>query len=301
VTGRTGYLRVNGADLYSEVIGAGDPLLLLHGGFCSLESLRPHADELAQSFTVAAFERPGHGRSADVPGPFSYIDGATDAAAYLDGAGIDRAHIVGYSDGAIIGLLLALRHPERVRSLVAISGNLDPNAFTWSIDHVRRAGEPVAATAPETATGAGTETGAAETKPGEAAETPTAAPAPAETGTTAAAEPDRERRLYDALSPDGPEHAQVVLAKLRELWTTQPQIAPAELAGITAPTLVMSGDRDTIRVDHSQLIASSIPGARLCIVPGSTHALVDEKPELVQAVLRDFYASLGTGPGFARR
>jgi pimeloyl-ACP methyl ester carboxylesterase len=300
VTGRTGYLRVNGADLYSEVTGAGDPLLLLHGGFCSLESLRPHADELAQSFTVAAFERPGHGRSADVPGPFSYIDGATDAAAYLDEAGIDRAHIVGYSDGAIIGLLLALRHPERVRSLVAISGNLDPDAFTWSIDHVRRAGEPVSATGPgsETEAGAIAETGAGaedEARTAGAAETDSAS------GPTAAAEPDRERRLYDALSPDGPEHAEVVLAKLRELWTTQPQIAPAELAGITAPTLVMSGDRDTIRVDHSQLIASSIPGARLCIVPGSTHALVDEKPELIQAVLRDFYATLGTDPGFARR
>jgi pimeloyl-ACP methyl ester carboxylesterase len=248
------YLTINGNDLYSEVHGAGDPVLLLHGGFCSLESLREQSDALALTHRVFAFERPGHGRSADIEGPYGYERGVADAVAYLDSQQLDSVHVIGYSDGAILGLLLALGHPERVRSLVAISGNLDPSAFTDS----------------------GGSTGALlldRLVPTEAAAEPP---------------PDLERMHYDRLSPDGPEHGAVVLDKLLRLWTEEPHIDPAELARVTAPTLVMSGDRDSIRPDHSLLIAASIPGAQLCIVPGATHNLVAERPALISTVIRDF-------------
>lgn len=251
------HLRIADIDVYEEVAGAGDPVVLLHGGFCSLESLRAQSDALVADHRVFAFERPGHGRSADVEGEYSYERGLAETVAYLDAKGIERADIIGYSDGAILGLLLALRHPERVRSLVAISANLDPSAFTHSPEaadavvleplglpaHVADAGEP---------------------------------------------EPDAERMHYDRLSPDGPEHADVVLAKLFRLWTSEPRIDPADLGRITARTLVMSGDRDTIRPDHSLLIASSIPGAQLAIVPGATHGLVAERPELIATIVRAF-------------
>ena len=123
------YLRIGGVDLYSEVAGAGEPVLLLHGGFCSLESLRAQSDALAEGHRVYAFERPGHGRSADIDEEYGYGRGVGDTVAYLNKVGLESVHVVGYSDGAIIGLLLALDHPERVRSLTAISGNLDPSAF----------------------------------------------------------------------------------------------------------------------------------------------------------------------------
>jgi len=244
------YLPLNGVDLYSEEAGAGDPVLLLHGGFCSLESLRAQSDALASDHRVLAFERAGHGRSADIEGEYSYARGVSDAVAYLDALGVDSAHVIGYSDGGIIGLLLALEHPHRVRSLVAISANLDPSGFTHSPE---AAGMPVL-DAPES------------TPEGD------------------------ERMHYDALSPDGPAHADVVLEKLFRLWTTEPNIDPADLARITAPTLVVSGDRDSIRPDHSLLIAASIPGAQLCIVPGATHGLVAERPAFLAAVIREFLA-----------
>lgn len=258
------HLRIADVDVYEEVAGAGDPVLLLHGGFCSLESLRAQSDALVADHRVFAFERPGHGRSADVEGEYSYERGLAETLAYLDAKGLDRVDVIGYSDGAILGLLLALRHPERVRSLVAISANLDPSAFTHSPEaadavvleplglpaHVADAGEP---------------------------------------------EPDAERMHYDRLSPDGPEHADVVLAKLFRLWTSEPRIDPAELGRIAAPTLVMSGDRDTIRPDHSLLIASSIPGAQLAIVPGATHGLVAERPELIAAIVRGFLDGVRLG------
>jgi len=245
-----GFLSILGNNLYSEVAGHGEPVLLLHGGFCSLESLRAQSDALASSYSVLAFERPGHGRSADIEGEYDYSQGVAETLAYLDANGIDSAHIVGYSDGAIIGLLLASLHPSRVRSLVAISGNLDPSGFTFSAE-----GQPVLS--PDLVTSEGS-----------------------------------ERAHYDALSPDGAAHGDVVMEKLFRLWTTQPSISPSSLASVTAPVLVMSGDHDTIRLDHSALIAASIPGAQLCVVPGASHALVAEKPEFIAGVIREFLAGV---------
>ncbi|GAA1614030.1 alpha/beta fold hydrolase [Actinoplanes couchii] len=244
------YLRIGESDMYSEITGDGEPVLLLHGGWCSLESLRAQSDALISDHRVAAFERPGHGRTADIDGDYDYPGMVADTLAYLGTIGVPSAHIVGYSDGAIIGLLLALDHPERVRSLTAISANLDPSGFTDS--------------------------------PGTVLKPPRRAK---EEG------PDRERMHYDRLSPDGPEHADVVLAKLFRLWTTEPHIKPADLARITAPVLVMAGDRDTVRPDHTLLIAASIPGAQLCLVPGTSHALVAERPELISALIEDFLRS----------
>jgi len=254
------YLSIEGADLYFEVVGSGEPVLLLHGGFCSLESLRAQSDALVDDHTMHAFERPGHGRSADIEGEYDYTRGVAEAVAYLDASALPSAHVIGYSDGAIIGLLLALQHPERVRSLVAISANLDPTGFT----HMREA-HSVAAAFPVL--------DRLERRADDD-------------------EPSAERRLYDSLSPDGPEHAQVVLDKLFRLWTAEPRIEAATLASITAPTLVMSADRDTIRPDHSLLIAASIPGAQLCIVPGASHNLVAERPELIATVIGDFLRRL---------
>ncbi|MFT2817455.1 alpha/beta fold hydrolase [Leifsonia sp. A12D58] len=256
------YLRINEVDLYSEVDGDGDPVLLLHGGFCSLESLRAQSDSLTQHYRVYAFERPGHGRSADIAEDFSYARGLADTIAYLDAHGLESVHVIGYSDGAILGVMLALEHPERVRSLVAISANLDPSAFDTSADHQALLLTP----RPPAEADAG----------GPAVENPDVE------------KPDVERMHYDRLSPDGPEHADIVLNKLFRLWTTEPHIDPSDLAAITAPTLVVAGDRDSIRPEHSLRIAASIPGAQLCIVPGASHGLLAERPELISTVIREF-------------
>lgn len=251
------YVRINGAELYSEAVGSGDPVLLLHGGFCSLESLRGLSDVLVPEYQVFAFERSGHGRSPDMAEEYSYARGLADVVAYLDAQGLESAHIVGYSDGAIIGLMLALEYPERVRSLLAISANLDPSAFSHSAEG--NAWPQLSVPAPSAA--------------GEGAK------------------PDAERMHYGRLSPDGPDHAEEVLGKLLRLWTSEPQIDAATLAAIRAPTLIMSGDRDSIRVDHSLLIAASIPAAQLCIVPGATHGLIAERGQLIGSIAKEFLAS----------
>jgi pimeloyl-ACP methyl ester carboxylesterase len=96
------------------------------------------------------------------------------------------------------------------------------------------------------------------------------------------------RADYERLSPDGPAHADVVLEKLARLWREEPQIAPASLAAVTAPTLIMAGDHDSIRVEHTVGIAGAVPGAQLCIVPGSSHMVMMERPGLVNQIVREF-------------
>jgi pimeloyl-ACP methyl ester carboxylesterase len=116
------YLNLPHGKAYHEVTGSGDPLLFLHGGYSSLEATRELTDLLADGYEV-------HGRTADAPGPFAYPTMVEHTLAYLDAMDVPRAHIVGFSDGAITGLLLARDHPDRVSSLVAISANLDPSGF----------------------------------------------------------------------------------------------------------------------------------------------------------------------------
>ncbi|MGH3348107.1 MAG: alpha/beta fold hydrolase, partial [Nocardioides sp.] len=98
----------------------------------------------------------------------------------------------------------------------------------------------------------------------------------------------RLKAEYAALSPDGPEHLDVMLEKLGRMWSDEPDIDPAELARVTCPTLVMAADRDAVRIEHTVAIVTGISGAQLCIVPGTTHMLMEEKPALVTELLRDF-------------
>ena len=101
---------------------------------------------------------------------------------------------------------------------------------------------------------------------------------------------DMFRPQYEPLSPDGPEHFPVVFAKWLRMWREEPDIELSALAGLTMPVLVMQGDDDGVRVEHSAAIATALPDAQLAVVPGTTHVLPLEKPTLVNQLLLDFLA-----------
>jgi pimeloyl-ACP methyl ester carboxylesterase len=98
------------------------------------------------------------------------------------------------------------------------------------------------------------------------------------------------RPQYEPLSPDGPGHFPVVFAKWLRMWREEPDIELSTLAGLPMPVLVMQGDDDGIRVEHSAAVATAIPDAQLAVVPGTSHALPLEKPALVNQLLLDFLA-----------
>src|SRR5205823_459412 len=110
------YVPVNGLDMYYEAHGDGSPLLLLHGGSSSIpEKWIPF---FTPRFRLIAPEQMGHGRTAGlVDRPFHYHDMAEDTVALKRQLGIESAVVVGYSDGGIIGLDMAIHHPERVSKL----------------------------------------------------------------------------------------------------------------------------------------------------------------------------------------
>lgn len=121
-TARTGYAPVNGLQMYYEIHGEGQPLVLLHGAFSAIgTSFDAVLPGLAKTRQVIAFDMQAHGRTADIDRPLTLENMADDTAAAIQQLGIEQADIFGYSMGAGIALHVAIRHPEVVRKLVLAS------------------------------------------------------------------------------------------------------------------------------------------------------------------------------------
>ena len=123
------YAAVNGLNMYYEIHGDGPPLLLLHGGCGSIPA--KWIPYFSPRFQVIAMEQMGHGRTADcVARPFHYHDMAEDTVELMRQLGIASALVVGYSDGGIIGLDMAIHHPERVTKLALTGVNSRTDGYT---------------------------------------------------------------------------------------------------------------------------------------------------------------------------
>jgi pimeloyl-ACP methyl ester carboxylesterase len=127
---RSGYASVNGLNMYYEIHGTGQPLVLLHGAFSAIgTSFGKLLPSLAKSRQVIAVELQGHGRTADIDRPLTLEGMADDTAALLQQLGMERADIFGYSMGAGVALHLAIRHPDMPRKLVLASITYNMNGI----------------------------------------------------------------------------------------------------------------------------------------------------------------------------
>jgi pimeloyl-ACP methyl ester carboxylesterase len=230
------WARINGHRMYYLRIGAGTPVLLLHGGgdsgeHCFANQIR---DLVGAGYQVVAPDQVGQGRSPDLPGPLSYTGMMEDTAVLLGRLKLKGVDVVGFSDGGIIGLMLAIRYPDLV-SRVAVSGvNISPDGLIQ--DHLEEL-QAQSDAAPQTD------------------------------------------------EPGGLD------AKLRNLWLhapTEQELSTDLLAAIRQPVLVMAGDRDLIRLDHTLAIYQALPNAELFIVPDTGHGTFDARPDLVNPVLLGF-------------
>jgi pimeloyl-ACP methyl ester carboxylesterase len=116
-----GYAPVNGLNFYYEIHGAGEPLILLHGGVAGIVMFGSNLSALSKNRKVIAVELQGHGRTADIDRPLSFESMADDTVALMKHLGIKKADVLGYSLGGGIALQTAIRHPESVRKLVVVS------------------------------------------------------------------------------------------------------------------------------------------------------------------------------------
>jgi len=127
--GTGGYAEVNGLDLYYETHGAGQPLILLHGGLGSGEMFGPVLPALSEHHQVIAPDLQGHGRTADIDRPIDVRLMADDIAALIGHLGLDKPDLVGYSLGGGVALHAAAKHPDAVGRLVVASANIRRDAI----------------------------------------------------------------------------------------------------------------------------------------------------------------------------
>jgi pimeloyl-ACP methyl ester carboxylesterase len=118
---KTGYAPVNGLNLYYEIHGIGEPLILLHGWLGATEMFGEILPLLSNTRRVLAVDLQAHGRTADIDRPLSYEAMADDIAALIKHLGIEKADVMGYSLGGGVALRTAVQHPDRVRKLMLVS------------------------------------------------------------------------------------------------------------------------------------------------------------------------------------
>src|SRR5262245_50838794 len=128
-TRKSGFVEVNGASLYFAQFGEGPPALLLHGGLANSNYWGYQVEALSKEFSVTVIDTRGHGRSPLLSRSFSYSTFAEDVVAVMDLLEISAAAIIGWSDGAITGLQLAVNRPDRVSRLFAFGANSSPDGL----------------------------------------------------------------------------------------------------------------------------------------------------------------------------
>ena len=232
----------SGSALRWDERGAGEPLVLLHGGLSDSRFFTRNVPALAERFRVYTPDARGHGRSPDVPGPITPELLLQDTVAFLTTVVGGPAHLAGHSLGGTTALHVALRHPGLVRRLVLISATIAP-------PRLRADGSPW---------------------PGLAELVRFLGPG------------------YGEVSPDGEAHFPVVASKIVTMLAGAPVLARADLGGVSSRTLVMAGDEDAVPLDDTVALYNGIPGAELAIVPGTSHFLLREKPDLCNAIMLDF-------------
>ncbi len=129
-----GHAKVNGINLYYATIGHGPPVVLLHGGLANSDYWGRQVTALAPRHTVILVDSRGHGRSTRDARPYGYDLMADDVVALLDTLHIAKADVVGWSDGGILGLDLAIRHPDRVGRILAFAANTMTSGVQDGVD-----------------------------------------------------------------------------------------------------------------------------------------------------------------------
>jgi pimeloyl-ACP methyl ester carboxylesterase len=128
------YYTIRGFKMYCETYGSGEPLLLIHGNGSSISAFVKQIPFFSKKYKVIVADSRAHGKSIDKSDALTYEMMADDYAALLTEMKIDSAYVVGWSDGGINGILLAIRHPEKVKKLAITGANLQPDSTAVSPD-----------------------------------------------------------------------------------------------------------------------------------------------------------------------
>ena len=129
---KSGFAPANGIAMYYAIYGRGPPILLIHGGLSNANVWSSEIPGLAARHEVIVADSRGHGRSTMTDARLTYSLMASDYLALLDHLGVNKVAVVGWSDGGVIGLDLAIHHPDRLTALYAQAANASPDGLTWT-------------------------------------------------------------------------------------------------------------------------------------------------------------------------
>lgn len=243
-----GTIDIDGLAVFYETEGDGEPIVLLHGGLADNSAWAAQFSGLSPHRSVVAPERQAQGHTPDRPGPLTYQAMTDQTVSFLVALGLGPVDLLGWSDGGMVGTLIAAEHPELVRTLT-VTGSGFSNA-----GYVPGSMEALLALSPD----------------------------------------DEDMvmfaTMYAQASPDGPEHFPAVWEKMRTMWSESFDWK-AEVQRISAPTLIIVGDDDYITVEHAQEFARIVENGQLAVVPGASHLVPMEKPDLFNQLVLDFTAS----------
>ena len=253
--------------------GSGEPLLLIQGMSGShLSWGDPFLELLARDFAVTAYDHRGIGRSSRMTAPFSLVDLAEDAAGLLDALEIERAHVLGISMGGMVAQELALRHPDRLRTLTlgcTYSGG--PGSSLTRPEVFGKLSEAMMSGDRERALRAGFDINVSREFAARRGEWET----------------------FRAMATQMPAAVQVIMAQVQAIGGHD---VSERLGEISAPTLVVHGDDDLmLDVANGRMIAQRIPGARLEVLEGVGHMFWWEQPERSAELVRAHALSVPAG------
>jgi len=240
----SGMADVNDIKMYYAEYGAGDPILFIHGGLGNADIWGHQVADFSKDHLVIVADSRGHGRSTRSQQPFGYDLMTADYVALLDYLKIDKVTLVGWSDGGIIGIDMATKHPEKLTRVIAQAANVTTDGVKPDVmsnktfnDYINVAGD-----------------------------------------------------YYKKLSPT-PNEYDAFVNQISQMWATQPAWTAADLGKITVPVTLAIGDHDeAVKLDHTQMMAKEIPGAKLVILKDASHFAMLQDPEGYDAMIRNAMA-----------
>jgi pimeloyl-ACP methyl ester carboxylesterase len=270
-------LRIRGTDVHYVEAGSGEPVILLHGGLMSTHPVWAgfsgayvsRMGSFAEQFRVIAPDLRGHGKTANPGGgPITYTDCADDVLALIHALRLDRPMIAGFSAGASVATLAAIREPESVRALVNHAGfdTFNPNQKAESFVMCRQmfGGRPDASEAD---------------------------PAAVERNFAAQGMAEFIERM--TTDHDGAQGAGAWKSLVRSMFRafSTPGAPLDDLRMITAPTLVLTGDRDfCCSVEQAVTVFRTLPRGEIAILPGEGHTVTDSAVQATLAFLQRYKA-----------
>ena len=238
------YVPVNDLTIYYEEYGEGEPLILLHGGTATLQSWQDQIPAFAQHFRVIALDSRGHGKTNNPAGELSYSQMADDVAAFIQALDLNKPLVFGYSDGGQIALELGMRYPDLTRALV-----LGGTCYRFPATYF------------EALEGFGVN------RPGELDLERLETEQPEWAGYLKA----------EHVRADDQDYWKTLMTQIAGLWWNVQDYRVEDLQKITAPTLILQGDRDEgVDVEQTVEMYRGIPKAELAVLPNASHGQLGE-------------------------